>query len=138
MQPAIDKILMTWIRRLESDWTWKPNQPSDFDIGKRIPFFTVDIITQLCLDESFKCIENDRDQYGFLEPVKLATPISLQMSICPEITNIMYRFTKASAIRRLLVPSTDDKGGIGKVIKVGDFYLASQSTVVIQQLTANR
>ncbi|KAL9003904.1 MAG: hypothetical protein Q9188_003242 [Gyalolechia gomerana] len=117
LQPAIDKILSAWIRRLEEEWIWKPEQSTDFDIGKRIQFLTVDIITQLCLGDSFQCSENDRDQYGFLETVKSATPISLQMSTFPEFTKIMYHLTKNSTIRRLLVPSIRDKGGIGTVIK---------------------
>lgn len=126
LQPEIDKILSAWIRRLEEEWIWKPEQPTDFDIGKRIQFLTVDIITQLCLGDSFQCSENDRDQYGFLETVKSATPISLQMSTFPEFTKIMYHLTKNSTIRRLLVPSIRDKGGIGTVIKVGHVNLSNQ------------
>ncbi|KAI4172463.1 MAG: hypothetical protein LQ343_003553 [Gyalolechia ehrenbergii] len=54
LQPEIDKILSAWIRRLEEEWIWKPEQPTDFDIGKRIQFLTVDIITQLCLGNQAK------------------------------------------------------------------------------------
>ena len=119
MQPAIDDIVVTWIERLEKQWSSSiPGRARDFDIGKRIQFLAVDITTKLCLGESFRCIEEDRDQYAFLETVKNATPISLQLSLFPELTKMMYHLTKLSPIHRLLVPSAKDRGGIGNVMGV--------------------
>lgn len=118
MQPAVDNIIVTWIQRLERQWSSTPGQARDFDIGKRIQFLAVDVTTKLCLGESFRCIEEDRDQHAFLETVKNATPVSLQLSLFPELTKMMYHLTKLAPLGRLLVPSADDKGGIGTVMSV--------------------
>ncbi|KAI4174653.1 MAG: hypothetical protein LQ346_008214 [Caloplaca aetnensis] len=116
MQPAMDKILLAWIRDLERNWSCQAAQAKDVDIGKRIQFLTVDIITQLCLGDSFRCTEDDVDQHDFLETVKMATPISLQMSTFPELATIMRYLTQFPPLHRLLVPSAEDKGGLGKTI----------------------
>lgn len=118
MQPAMDKILLAWIRDLERNWSCQAAQAKDVDIGKRIQFLTVDIITQLCLGDSFRCTEDDVDQHDFLETVKMATPISLQMSTFPELATIMRYLTQFPPLHRLLVPSAEDKGGLGKTIGV--------------------
>ena len=118
MEPAVDDIIVTWIQHLEKQWSSKSGRIRDFDMGKRIQFLAVDITTKLCLGESFKCIEEDRDQYSFLETVKNATPISLQLSLFPEITKTIYHLSKLSPIRWLLVPSAKDRGGIGSVMGV--------------------
>ncbi|KAL8848774.1 MAG: hypothetical protein Q9221_006245 [Calogaya cf. arnoldii] len=118
MQPAVDEIVVIWIQRLEKQWSSIPGQARDFDIGRMIQFLAVDVTTKLCLGESFRCIEEDRDQHAFLETIKSATPVSLQLSLFPEITKMMYHLTKLTPFRRLLVPSVDDKGGIGTVMSV--------------------
>ncbi|KAL8977082.1 MAG: hypothetical protein Q9205_007044 [Flavoplaca limonia] len=118
MQAAVDDILVTWIRRLRKQWASESGQARDFDIGQRIQFLAVDITTKLCLGESFRCIEEDRDQHAFLDTVKTATPVSLQMSLFPELTRALYHLTKLASIRRLLVPSAEDKSGIGTVMRV--------------------
>ncbi|KAL9582639.1 MAG: hypothetical protein Q9203_005413, partial [Teloschistes exilis] len=118
VEASMDKILLVWLERLTKDWVRGPGLSRGFDIAKRIQFLTVDIITQLSLGECFQCTEHDTDRYGFLETVKDATPISLQMSLFPEIPRMMYHLTKIPLLRRLLVPSENDEGGIGKVIGV--------------------
>ncbi|KAL8983128.1 MAG: hypothetical protein Q9205_002552 [Flavoplaca limonia] len=111
IQPTVDEIVVNWIQCLRERWSSTPKQARDFDIGKRIQFLTVDITTKLCLGESFRCVEEDRDQHAFLDTVKTATPVSLQLSLFPELTRTLYHLTKLAPIRRLLVPSAEDKSG---------------------------
>ncbi|KAL9033299.1 MAG: hypothetical protein Q9180_006020, partial [Flavoplaca navasiana] len=118
IQSTVDEIVVKWIQCLRERWSSTPKQARDFDVGKRIQFLTVDITTKLCLGESFRCVEEDRDQHAFLDTVKTATPVSLQLSLFPELTRTLYHLTKLAPIRRLLVPSAENKSGIGTVMSV--------------------
>ncbi len=118
MQPAMEKILLTWLRDLERNWSCQAAPAKDVDIGKRIQFLTVNIIIQLCLGDSFKCTEDDVDRHDFLETVKFATLISLQMSTFPELATILRYLTQCPPLHRLLVPSAEDRAGLGRMIGV--------------------
>jgi len=47
MEPIIDELLLDWIGRVDRVWTSKSEKAMLFDIGKRIQFLTVDIITKI-------------------------------------------------------------------------------------------
>ncbi|KAL8674088.1 MAG: hypothetical protein Q9168_001483 [Polycauliona sp. 1 TL-2023] len=133
-QAAVDDVILTWIQHLRKQRSSVPGQARGFDIGRRIQFLTVDVTTKLCLGESFGCIEADRDQHAFLETVKDATPISLQLSLFPELTKMMYHLAKLTPLRRFLVPSAADIGGIGTVMGVCLTSKATPHMVYIDRL----
>ncbi|KAI4278019.1 MAG: hypothetical protein LQ337_001348 [Flavoplaca oasis] len=118
IQSAVDQIVGNWIQCLREGWSSTPRQARDFDIGKRIQFLAVDITTKLCLGESFRCIEEDRDQHAFLDTVRTATPVSLQLSLFPAFTKALYHLIKVVPIHHFVVPSAEDKSGIGTVMGV--------------------
>lgn len=66
--------------------------------------FTADVITWLCLGKAFGCIENARDQYGFLEAVRIGSAVSQQFWVMHEINRLLFHLTKIPSMRRRIVP----------------------------------
>lgn len=114
----IDKLLYHWLRRIDHVSRSQPGESRAFDIGRRIRFLTVDLITRLCLGEAFGCIEDDCDQYGFLEAVQIGSAVSQQFWVIHEISRLLFYLTKIPFMRRRIVPSPNDSEGLGKVIGV--------------------
>ena len=110
--------MLQWLHKLQS-FTGDSQASTNLDIGRQVQYLTVDIISRLCLGQPFGCIENDNDQYEFLETVKQATPVSLYFTVFPELSALLFYLTKIPLLRRIIVPSTADANGLGKVMKVG-------------------
>ena len=117
MEPIIDQVVLHWLRQI-ADVRKTELMSSQFDIGRRIQYLTVYIISKLCLGQSFQCIENDKDQYDFLKTVKQATSISLQFTVLPKIPKLVFYLTKTPLFRRILVPSKTEEAGMGKIMVV--------------------
>ncbi|KAL9121435.1 MAG: hypothetical protein Q9187_002005 [Circinaria calcarea] len=132
IEQIVDEHLLDWVRRIDTFWVSQPSSSKVFDIGKRIQFLTVDLITHLCLGEAFGCIESDSDKFDFLSTVQAGSVISQQLSVLLEFNSLLFYLSKIPVFRRLLVPSADDKRGIGKIMgvirKAVDRRLESETT----------
>ena len=118
VEPIIDNVVLQWLQKIQK-FIGDSQASTNLDIGRRVQYLTVDIISRLCLGQPFGCIENDNDQYEFLETVKQATPVSLYFTVFPELSALLFYLTKIPLLRRIIVPSTADANGLGKVMKVG-------------------
>ena len=83
----------------------------------------VDIITRLCLGEAFGCVEHDSDQFDFLKTVQIGSAVSEQLWVMPEINRLLFQMTKIPFLRRQIVPSSKDRSGLGKVMRVSVSFL---------------
>lgn len=117
----MDRYLSDWIRMIDQFGLSELENSNVFDIGKRIRFLTVDIITKLCLGESFGCIQSDSDQFGFLKTVETGAAIGQPLWVMHELFRILFWLTKISFVHRRLVPSAKDDEGLGKVMGVSLF-----------------
>ena len=114
----MDELTIQWLHKIRTLSSSKFAQSVTLDISRQIQYLTVDIISKICLGQPFGCIENENDQYDFLETVKDATPISLYLTVFPELSALLFHLTRIPFIRHIIVPSTTDESGLGKIMGV--------------------
>ena len=115
-EPIVDHFLKKWIAQIDQHWASEPGTTKAFNIGRRIEYLTVDIISRICLGKEFGCIEEDCDQFGFLKAVEVGTKASLPTSIFQELQTFYQVITKIPVFHRLIVPSRCDTSGVGRVM----------------------
>ena len=128
MEPAIDERLMDWLRRVDQKWTSEAGKHTAFDIGKRIQFLTVDIITRICLGKELGCVSTDTDKYDFLATVQQGNAICQHFSVLLELNSLMYYLTKLPLIGASLTPKASDKSGVGRIMGVIDHTRGDSKT----------
>ncbi|KAI9717488.1 MAG: hypothetical protein M1828_007188 [Chrysothrix sp. TS-e1954] len=118
MEPEIDQQLIRWMRIVKQKWLSTPGSARKFDIGKRLKFLTVDIITKVCLSKELGCVVDDCDKFGFLATVQQVNAICQHFSIILELNSLLYFLTKIPGLGSLLTPKAEDKSGVGKILGI--------------------
>lgn len=121
MEPVIDDLLLDWIHHVEKNWASPPGKLRSFDIGKRIQFLTVDIITKICVGTELGCVASDSDKHDFLSTVEQGNAVCQHFSVLLELNSLMYYITKIPIIGRLITPKAEDQSGVGKIMAVSTF-----------------
>lgn len=119
LEPMIDERLLDWLRRVDQQWTSKSGMYITFDIGKRIQFLTVDIITRVCLGKELGCVSTDSDRFDFLAIVQRGNAVCQQFSVLLELNSLMYYLAKLPIIGAMIIPRPSDKSGVGRIMGVG-------------------
>lgn len=119
METVIDDRLLDWLHRVEESWTSGPGESRSFDIGKRIQFLTVDIITKICLGTALGCVASDSDKHEFLATVEQGNSVCQHFSVILELNSLMYYLTKLPILGPLIVPQATDGSGVGRIMGVG-------------------
>ncbi|KAL1641284.1 hypothetical protein SLS58_006186 [Diplodia intermedia] len=118
VEAAVDERLMHFIDTIEERWVSKPGASKVFDIAKRIQFFTLDMISQLCFGRSLGFVEADNDSFKFQATVEWQMPIVGLFSVIIELSHLYYILSSIPFIRRIIVPSAGDKIGIGPIMAI--------------------
>lgn len=80
-------------------------------MAKPVMYFTLDTISDLAFGRRFGDMENNKDMYGYIEMIKKALPVM-------NITGVFMWLSRLarSPLLRKLVPSENDRMGLGKVM----------------------
>ena len=127
MEPMIDEQIVNWIYRAKNNWISEPSRARPFDIGKRIQFLTVDVITKICLGTALGCVASDSDKYDFLETVEHGSSVCQYFSVLLEFNSLLYYLTKIPILGPRLIPQASDASGIGRIMGVSiaiDCYIS--------------
>lgn len=116
MEPIIDEQLLNWLRQVDQKWISQPGKFRTFDIGKRIQFLTVDIITKICLGEALGCVASDSDVHNFLETVQQGNSVCQHFSVLLELNTLMYYLAMIPSLGSLIVPKPTDRSGVGRIM----------------------
>ena len=90
MEAVIDAQLLDWLQRVDASWVPVQETSRPFDIGKRIHFLTVDIITKICLGTPLGCVASDSDKYDFLATVEQGNMVCQYFSVILELNDLMH------------------------------------------------
>ena len=118
MEPIMDEQLMQWLGRASADWASDSTTAKPFDIGKRIQFLTVDIMTKICLGQPLGCVESDSDQYDFLQSIEQGNTVCQHLSVLLELNSLLHFIAKIPIIGARLVPQATDNSGVGRIMGV--------------------
>lgn len=103
---------------IEAKYTSSQESSVVLDLAESLPLLTLDIISHLCLGESFHCVRNEKDQYGFLDALKTGMVAQQYISVLLEIKSFLFWIGKFSFVRSNLFPNISDTAGIGRVMMV--------------------
>jgi hypothetical protein len=116
MEPVIDQLLVNWIDTLRKRFAQHTSPLCD--IGNKIQYLTVDIITKLCLGGELGCVKNDRDMHDLLTTVEMGNRACQYFSVFLELNWLFFQLSRIPFLRRMLFPKTSDKSGVGRLMGV--------------------
>ncbi|KAF2634891.1 cytochrome P450 oxidoreductase [Massarina eburnea CBS 473.64] len=117
-EQVIDARIADFMNRISSKWLSTPHQPTNFDIGQRIQFLALDVITHLCFGAPLGFMTQDRDVSDFVRTIEQQLPIVQHFSVFLEFNWLLKNLTRISLIKRLLLPRNTDTTGIGKIMGI--------------------
>jgi len=120
IERTIDKHILHWLDKIKENWISRPGELRIFDIGKRIHYLTVDIITDVALGEALGYIESDDDTYGLMSTIKQGNMVCQHFSVIHELSTIFFGLAQLPVVKNLLLPTATDKNGLGKIMGVCD------------------
>lgn len=118
LEPTIDAHISFWLQLLSHKYTSSESSSPALNLSLHIPFLTLDIITELCLSESFNCIENECDKYGFLAALQTGMIAQGYISSLLEVKDFLFWIGRFGWVKERLFPNVKDKDGIGRVMSV--------------------
>ena len=118
LENVIDERVIEFINRIDKDWLSLPGQTKLFDIARRIQFFTIDTITHVCFGRPIGFVESDTDKHNFIATIETQLPIVQHFSVFLFLNIVLRWVAKVPSLRRLVVPSSADKSGIGVIMGV--------------------
>lgn len=118
LENVIDERVIEFIDRIDKDWLSPPGQTRLFDIARRIQFFTIDTITHVCFGRPIGFVESDTDKHNFIATIETQLPIIQHFSVFLSLNVVLRWAAKVPSLRRLVVPSSVDKSGIGVIMGV--------------------
>ena len=118
LENVIDERVIEFIDRIDKNWLSLPGQTRLFDIARRIQFFTIDTITHVCFGRPIGFVESDTDKHNFIATIETQLPIIQHFSVFLSLNVVLRWVAKVPSLRKLVVPSSADKSGIGVIMGV--------------------
>ena len=118
MEPLIDERVTHWLERVKKHWVSDSMKHKSFDIGRRIQYLTVDIITKVCLGQELGDVAADTDKYGFLAEVQRGNAFCQHFSVLLELNSLFFYVTMIPFSGGLLTAKPTDRSGVGRIMGV--------------------
>lgn len=118
LEDVVDERVTEFISTIDKNWISSPGKSKVFDIARRVQFFTIDTITQVCFGKPMGFVKSDIDKHNFIATIETQLPIVQHFSVFLFLNTIILWVAKVPTLRRLVVPSSTDKSGIGVVMGV--------------------
>ncbi|KAJ2998449.1 hypothetical protein NUW58_g314 [Xylaria curta] len=116
LEDVVDERITDFINSIDKNWLSFPGQTRPFDIARRVQFFTIDTITHVCFGRPMGFVESDTDKHDFIATIETQLPIVQHFSVFLSLNTVLRWAAKVPSLRRLVVPSSADKSGIGVVM----------------------
>lgn len=120
LEDVVDERISQFISCIDKLWLSVPGQTKPFDIARRIQFFTIDTITHVCFGRPMGFMESDSDKHNFIATIEKQLPIVQHFSVILSLNTILRWVSMIPSLRRLVVPSSKNKTGIGLVMGVSE------------------
>lgn len=121
LEPDMDAVILTLVDLIKSKYISKGADVRPVDLGEKIQFLTLDVITALALGKSFGFLE-DEDKYQYIKTMEANMPAMNFMSAVP----MLSRLIRIPAVQRVILPSVKDRIGLGKVKAIARDLIAAR------------
>lgn len=117
LETAVDERIDEFISAIEKRWLSVPGKTTSLDIARRLQFLTIDIITHLCFGKPIGFVQSDADKYNFIATIEAQLPIVQHFSVILILNSVFRLVSSVPVLRRLVVPSANDRSGVGIIMK---------------------
>jgi hypothetical protein len=107
-----------WMRTLSMKNDTKEQSDLKINLSKVAPFLSLDIITHLCLGQSFNNMKSDSDNYGLLEALSTGMVAQQYIASVLELKTALFWLGSLPYLRNRLFPKAKSPTGIGQVMRV--------------------
>lgn len=97
-----------------------------FDLGQKVQYFTLDVISDIAFGEPFGFLETNSDVYKYIETTEQALPMVMVTTVVPSLVKVL-----ASPLLKSALPSDKDVFGFGRVMRYvyAEYLLLEDRTV---------
>ncbi|RXG41783.1 hypothetical protein VDGE_30535 [Verticillium dahliae] len=110
VESKIDKNIFALVRLLETRYI---ATNCSFDFGRKAQYFTLDVISDLAYGDPFGFLDEDADQYSYIQIAEGQFSMFLTLTIYPWIISFL-----SSPLLRSLLPTDQDLVGFGKFMGI--------------------
>ncbi len=82
------------------------------DLGRKVQYFTLDVISDIAFGEPFGFLETDSDVYKYIETTESTLPVVMVTTVIPFLVKLL-----ASPLLKTVLPSEKDVLGFGRVMR---------------------
>ncbi|OAA57143.1 Cytochrome P450 [Akanthomyces lecanii RCEF 1005] len=91
------------------------------DLGRKVQYFTLDVISEIAFGQPFGFLETDSDVYRYIETTERTLPMVMVTTVIPVLVKML-----ASRFLRSALPSETDLFGFGRVIRIAKAVAAER------------
>lgn len=117
MEPVVDEHIKDWISMIWDKYSSNDYELRSLDLSTSIPYLTVDLISRLCLGESFGCTEEQEDKLGFIQAMRAGMILQQYTSVLLEANTCLAMLGKTFLFRPFIYPTHKDSVGVGKTMQ---------------------
>lgn len=112
LEPKIDNQIASFINLIERNYISTSSDFREFDLARKVQYFTLDVITDIGLGRPFGYTTTDSDVHHYIAMTEEAMPVIMVVSVYTWISKVLM-----SPIFKFLLPSEKDKLGFGKFMR---------------------
>jgi hypothetical protein len=117
MERVVDEHIKDWIYMIWNKYSSNDYELRSLDLSKSIPYLTVDLISRLCLGESFGCTEEQEDSLGFIQAMRAGMILQQYTSVLLEAHTCLSLLGRLFFFRPFIYPTHKDAVGVGKTMQ---------------------
>ncbi|KAL6857328.1 cytochrome P450 [Trichoderma novae-zelandiae] len=109
IETKIDNNIREFVRLLER----YSDTRAPVDLGRKVQYFTLDVISDLAYGAPFGFVGTDTDVYEYIKTTERNLPMVMMVTVFPWVLTLLN-----SAILKRLLPSTKDRLGFGRIMSI--------------------
>ncbi|OTA01466.1 cytochrome P450 [Trichoderma parareesei] len=109
IEPKIDSNIRDFMRLLGS----YADKKTPVDLGRKVQYFTLDVISDLAYGAPFGFVETDTDVYEYIQTTEKNLPMIMVVTVFPWLLTLLN-----SPVLKGLLPSTKDRLGFGRIMSI--------------------
>ncbi|KAL6874463.1 cytochrome P450 [Trichoderma longibrachiatum] len=109
IEPTIDNNIRDFMRLLAE----YADRRRPVDLGRKVQYFTLDVISDLAYGAPFGFVETDTDVYEYIQTTEKNLPMVMVITVFPWLLTLLN-----SRILKGLLPSTKDRLGFGRIMSI--------------------
>ncbi|KAH7077714.1 hypothetical protein BKA63DRAFT_489262 [Paraphoma chrysanthemicola] len=118
MEHEIDFHVGNWLQTLNEKSQALYHGDLTIDLSRTLPFLSMDIITHICLGETFGDVQSDTDRYGLLEELSSGMVAQQYIASLLGVTRCLFWLGTLTILRAKLFFSEKQPTGLGQVMLI--------------------